>query len=385
MSTLFEYLKSEFASFDDKPLNPVDSAIFTQAVMLNGERVVAPLPEAPTGAVERAVAMLSPRTRSSRFADFARAELFDDMFTGLAPQDIEHCLFLLLASPRFRDIEVRFHRCVVDEKTHTQFGAMSFTWRDEFSYVAFRGTDAPFVGWRENLDMAYKPVVRAQTLAMEYLESVADRLPGKLHVGGHSKGGNLALFAALTCSERVRYRIERVWCIDGPGFRSGRFSEEDYACLEGRVSRIVPQDSVIGMLLDCPIEPSTVWSNAYGVDQHSVFSWEVDGSDFRYLDRPNDAAFVVHDVMAEWIEGMGAERTEQAVAALFAAAEKSGAKDAAALLCGGQDKLRAVAQAARKIDPASREVLNEVLGNLVGIAARRVGKDMAEALFGWIG
>ena len=128
-----------------------------------------------------------------------------------------------------------------------------------------------------------------------------------------------------------------------------------------------------------------MWSNAYGVDQHSVFSWEVDGSDFRYLDRPNDSALIVHDIIAEWAGGMDAERTEQAVAALFAAAEKSGAKDAAALLCGGQDKLRAVAQAARKIDPASRDVLNEVLGNLVGIAARRVGKDMAEALFGWIG
>lgn len=388
MPNLFDYLTYKTASFSKEPLNPVDAAVFSQACMIDGAGTV-PAPPRMPGALSRAMALVAPNTGGARFSDLVRAcgeagERADRMFTGLVPRSIRDLLFALTAAPRFRDVRMRDAASTFSDKDKTQFGAVTFTTAGGMSFVAFRGTDASFTGWRENFNMAYRDVP-AQELARDYLENVVPRLPGRVHVGGHSKGGNLALYAALTCSERVRSRIERVWCIDGPGFRSGRFSEEDYARLDDRVSRIVPQDSVIGMLLDCPIEPSTVWSNAYGVDQHSVFSWEVDGSDFRYLDRPNDSTLIVHDVTAEWLEGMDAERTEQAVAALFAAAEKSGAKDAAALLCGGQDKLRAVAQAARKIDPASRDVLNEVLGNLVGIAARRVGKDMAEALFGWIG
>lgn len=377
MSTLFEYLKSEFSSFEDKPLNPVDSAIFSQAVMLNGERVVAPLLDEPTGAVERAMAMLSSRVRPSRFSDFARAELFDDMFTGLAPQDIEHCLFLLLASPRFRDIEVRFHRSVVDEATHTQFGAMSFTWRDEFSYVAFRGTDAPFVGWRENLDMAYKPVVRSQTLAMEYLESVAARLPGKLHVGGHSKGGNLALFAALTCSECVRDRIACVWCHDAPGFKRGVFTQEDYERLAGRVHVTVPQDGVVGMLLDCPLEQHVVQSDAAGIEQHNVFSWEVTGDDFRCLDAVGDASRMLHDISAEWLESMDDATIERVVEAVSKAVEASGARDALDVLRGGDQSAKRLIEVSRKLDPASSEVLGQALRDVANLAARRLGRDAA--------
>ena len=301
MPVLFDYLESELATFDQKPFGPLDSAVLSQACLIDGAGVVPTVPSESDHAFARLGALLAGRLPAARFADLMRTERFATMFVGLVPDDLKRCLFLLASSPRYRDLELRCYRNVFDDASHTQFCAMAFVWHDEFAYVGFRGTDASFTGWREDLDMAYKPRVRSQGLACSYLGEVADLLPSRLHVGGHSKGGNLALFAALSCSDRVRARIERVWCHDAPGFLPGTFTDEDYVRLGGRVHRTVPQDSIVGMMLDCPIEPRVVESRASGILQHDVFSWEVDGDDFRYRDGLGDMSAVLHDVAAEWL------------------------------------------------------------------------------------
>ena len=193
MSSIIEYLESEFATFDEKPFGAVDAAVLSQAAMLNSTGIVPSFPSAPSGLLDRLSAFLAPQLPSARFVDFARAERFDGMFTGLVPHDIKRCLFALIASPRFRDLAICGFQRVVDEAACTQFMATTYVWRDAFAFVAFGGTDISLAGWRENLDMAYCPETGAQRLARTYLEQAASHLPQRLLVGGHSKGGNLAL------------------------------------------------------------------------------------------------------------------------------------------------------------------------------------------------
>lgn len=383
MPYLFDYLEHELATFDQKPFCPVDAAVLSQACMIDGAGVV-PEPSALPALIDRALTLLAPDARGATFASLMRSELFDGMFTGLVPDDIRRLLMALAASPRFRDLRLRGYRSVFDEASHTQFAATTFTWRNAFSFVGFRGTDVSATGWRENFDMTYKDEVPAQKLAREYLEHMAPRLSGELHVGGHSKGGNLALYAALTCSAETRERIGRVWCLDAPGFRAGRFKAEDFARLGSYVTRIIPQDSLVGVLLDCPAPARVVRSNVQGIMQHSVFTWEIadDLSDFVEAERLGEGSQALHDVLAEWLASMDDERCERVVDALFAALGASGARDARDVFLGGKPFPQLVSDAARNLDEASRDVLGAALGELAAIAARRVGRDLAAAIFG---
>lgn len=402
MPYLFDYVEHELATFNQKPFGPVDAAVLSQACMIDGAGVV-PEPSALPSLIDRAVTLLAPDSRGVTFANLMRSELFEGMFTGLVPDDIRRLLMALAASPRYRDLRLCGYRSVFDEASRTQFAATTFTWRNAFSFVGFRGTDVSATGWRENFDMAYMDEVPAQGLAREYLEHMASRLPGELHVGGHSKGGNLALYAALTCSADARERIGRVWCLDAPGFRAGRFKAEDFARLGLRagagdedsaanagtlrackIERIIPQDSLVGVLLECPVPARVVRSNAQGLMQHSVFTWEIsdDRSDFVEAERLGEGPQALHDVLAEWLASMDDERCEQVVDALFAALGASGARDARDVFLGGKPFPQLVSDAARNLDEESRDVLGAVLGDLAAIAARRVGRDLAAAIFG---
>lgn len=383
MPYLFDYVEHELATFNQKPFGPVDAAVLSQACMIDGAGVV-PEPSALPSLIDRAVTLLAPDSRGVTFANLMRSELFDGMFTGLVPDDIRRLLMALAASPRFRDLRLCGYRSVFDEASHTQFAAITFTWRNAFSFVGFRGTDVSATGWRENFDMTYKDEVPAQKLAREYLEYMAPRLSGELHVGGHSKGGNLALYAALTCSAEVCERIGHVWCLDAPGFRAGRFKAEDFARLGSCVMRIIPQDSLVGVLLDCPVPARVARSNAQGIMQHSVFTWEIadDLSDFVEAERLGEGSQALHDVLAEWLAGMDDERCKQVVDALFAALGASGARDARDVFLGGKPFPQLVSDAARNLDEASRDVLGAALADLAAIAARRAGRDLAAAIFG---
>lgn len=385
VANVFEYLGYELASFDERPVNAIDAAIFSQAAMIDGAGIVPSVPRTPA-ALSRLRTLVAPAAlRAARFEDLARAERFDTMFTGFVPEDLKKLLFALIASPRFRDMRLIGYKATFDETTHTQFSATTYLWRDSLALVAFRGTDTSFCGWRENFDMTYKPVVRAQRLARSYLETMAAHLPCPLVVCGHSKGGNLALFAALTAAPKVQSRIEHVWALDAPGFKAGAFDEDAYRPLEGRITRIVPQDSIVGMLLEHHGGERCVESFAAGLDEHSVFSWETYGEDFVARERVNDASQALRAVAAEWLASMDDARKEQVVEAIFAAIAVSGAKSAVEIFAGGPELGRAAARALRELDPDERDLLTQEFGNLAGIVARRVGQDVASALFDWMG
>lgn len=398
MPYLLDYVESELAPIDERPFGPVDAAVLTQASMFDGAGIV-PEPSGAPALLDRMRCALAPDRVGVRFEDLLCAERFDRMFTGLVADDLKRLLYVLAASPRFRGVRLCGYRSVFDEASHTQFAATSFRWGSGLSFIGFRGTDASVTGWRENFDMTYRPEVRAQSLARDYLELMAPRLPGELHVGGHSKGGNLALYAALTCTDRVRARIGRIWCLDAPGFKPGRFGEADYACIQGRLFRAGPQDSIVGALLECPVGARTVRSSAEGLFQHSVFSWEVAdaaaggegpspapsgraAADFVYLDGPSEFSRVLHEVLLEWLAGMDDARRERVVDALFAAFAAAGARDAGDVLLGGVNPIQLAIDAARNLDDASASVLREALSELASIVTRRAGEDIARALFG---
>ena len=246
--------------------------------------------------------------------------------------------------------------------------------------MGFRGTDTSITGWRENFNMCYTAPVPAQEQAARYLEAVAPHLPRRLFVGGHSKGANLALYAALNASAAVQDRIERVYTHDGPGFKAGAFSPDDWRKLDGRIHRTVPQDSVIGMLMESHTPPLVVHSTERGLLQHSPFSWEVDGDDFVYLDNLTENARFTDALLTEWLARYSDEEAAAIVDALFKAVEASGAQNATEVFFGGAKTVALLSEAAKNIDGTARETLVGALGSLAELAGHRVTQGIVERI-----
>ena len=306
-----------------------------------------------------------------RFADLMRAELFPTMFSGMHAAQMKQQLFWMAASPRFRDLLIYDHAAAFDEARDLQFAATTYVCPGHFAYVGFRGTDTTLTGWREDFNMAYQAPVEAQALAARYLAAAgADpRLPETLLVGGHSKGGNLAEYAALTAAPEVKQRIARLYNHDGPGFKAGLFTAADYEPLAGRMTKQVPADSMVGILMESFMPVEVVQATGRGFEQHSVFRWVVEGADgeagrsnaegARDTGEVRDAetarnvsgalkAFATlpelpertqrrAEALARWLASLDSSEREAMVNALFAALKAAGITDASQLFEGGRE------------------------------------------------
>ena len=380
MPYLLDYLETKLDSFEDEPLNPVDSAALTQLCMVRGEDVLPPLEERKSFAGLRAILrnVTSRETRPVPIRDMLLAEHFPGMFTGLDPKNIKLNLFALAASPRFRTMCAHDYLSLFDAEQETQFAAMTFTAKKQFVYVGFRGTDTSLAGWKENFNMAFADAVPAQHQAERYLEAIAAKTTGPLYVGGHSKGGNLAEYAALKASPETQARIERVFIHDGPGFKEGTFSDKDYEPLQGRIHKTIPTESFVGILLESQAPVHVVKSRAKGLDQHSVFSWEVDDAldDFAYAGEMPESTKLMAESLRAWLARFDDREREAVVESVFRAIEASGADDAGDLLSGGSKSIAILVDALKKAEVSDRDTLIDAGKTFIGAAVDRAAAHL---------
>lgn len=213
-------------------------------------------------------------------------------------------------SPRFGALKLGCYEEVQDGQT--QFAALTYRLPDGTPYLAYRGTDDTLTGWKECFAMSYSPAIPAQILARDYLLQVAGTHRGKLRLGGHSKGGNLAMYAALHAPAAVRGRVLSVCSHDGPGFHGDLTATRSYRALAGKMTTFVPQNSLVGTLLHQDPRAKTVKSHGRGtVGQHDPFTWEVRGTTFRTLPRPSYRGRRKAAGFRRWVDSMApAERVE---------------------------------------------------------------------------
>lgn len=379
---ILDYLDTALDTFDERPFCALDAALLSQACMLDGTGIIpAPMSSAAPGATRdkpagrRGFFSHKPRApKPVRFADLFCAEHFAGMFCGLTPDSTKQELASLVASPRFRNLELRGYVQLTDEVSHAQFSAYTAAWPstagEGFAFIGFRGTDTSFVGWRENLDMIIAPPVPGQLMAVEYVEAMASETSLPLILGGHSKGGNLATYAALRCRPEVRDRIVAIYDNDGPGFRPGLIDPAEMNALASRIHRTVPEESLVGMIMSTDAPTRVVKSSAKSVSQHNVYTWEVEGNDFVYVDSLAGSSLVIHDVANEWIAELAPDKLPLVAEGLFRALDSCSAEDVVELFMGGTQSIAAVREAARNLDRETSDALLPALARLAATAAR---------------
>lgn len=181
-----------------------------------------------------------------------------------------------------------------------QFAAVTLLLPGGTTVVVYRGTDDTLIGWKEDVDLYSVDGIPSHKLASEYLNTVGEKYKGEIIVCGHSKGGNLALFAALNCKGEIRDRIEFLYNNDGPGFSSFDFiNSAEYKQLLPKYRHLVPDNSFVGMLLahDDDYVPIKC-SRYFGPLQHDLVTWQIKGDtvipkeDLRFLAKITDIALL---------------------------------------------------------------------------------------------
>ena len=218
---------------------------------------------------------------------------------------------------RFGNAKLFLYRDLFIPEQETQFAAMTFLLDDGSAFLAFRGTDHTLVGWKEDFNMTFQQTIPAQRLAAQYTREVAMEHTGPLYLGGHSKGGNLAVFAAARSSPTVRSRIVRVYNSDGPGFTKYLMGDPGYLAMVPRIRTCIPQSSVIGMLLEHEEPYTVIRSKTVGILQHDLYSWEVLGKDFIPVQEITDSSQFVDATIKTWFADMTNQERNQLVDVMF--------------------------------------------------------------------
>lgn len=357
-------------SLKQDPFHEVDNLILSELAYLDLRGVVPTWEEGGSISVAEA---------AERF--FRRVPEGEKMDMGLLlPDRLPELLRKMAAAPRFQEMRLSSLVGMVDHQRGEQFAAFAVECGDGAVYLSYQGTDDTLAGWKEDFAMACLPEVPAQKKALQYLEAAGHRFPRKrLRLGGHSKGGNLAVYSAVFCPQRIQKRIESVWSNDGPGFRQEVLTTEAHRRIEDRIHSIVPKSSVVGMLLEHEERYTVVDSDQLGLMQHDGLSWQVMGNRLVHLGEMTEQARLYDRKVSEWVRGLTLEQRESFVDALFQVLSASGAETLTDLREESWKSVTAMVKALQGLDQETRKGLLEFLkllfeGNLRLMIEGVVGK-----------
>lgn len=315
MANLFDYIDWRGdLDFQRDCLCEVDNLIFSELAYIPWEEVLDPSCDREE---------ISLQAAATRFQE-KYPEGPPSLGVFLADKAVR-LLYRLSDSHRFSTVLVQDYASHIDAAKDTQFSATTFRLPDGTFYIAFRGTDDSLAGWKEDFYLAFREPVPAQQLADLYLREIAERTEGNLYVGGHSKGGNLAVYAAAHAPGDVQARMISVYSNDGPGFTREMVTGEAYRSIVDKVVSIIPHSSVIGMLLEHEERYKVVKSRHQGLFQHDGFYWEVKGRAFVEAQTISRESELFDAALKNALRSISDEQLEQFIESLFQILEAAGA------------------------------------------------------------
>ena len=301
MKNMLDYIK-EFGhvSFEERAFSEIDALVLTELEYLPLEKVV---PSDENG--ENFVTV----KEIAEYMQEHKQELFDE--NPMMITEERHEVSQVIAdAPRFQSLKFFGVVSEWDKDTTKQFAAVTVEVEPSVRLVVFRGTDETLIGWKEDFLMTYSPLVAAQTDAKEYLAKQASLWGGDLMISGHSKGGNLAIYAAATQEEDVQLRIVDIFCFDSPGLYRSVLETKGYQNIVPLAMRYIPQDSLVGLMLESEVPYVIVKSNATGAMQHSAMTWEIEDGQFIKMEKLTKNSQLNDQTFKKWTESVSDEELE---------------------------------------------------------------------------
>lgn len=364
--TMLDYLKTYGnVPFAQKPLGEVDSLILCQFAYLKFDGMV-------PGVYDNKPAV----SMEDLFIHPDYEKLFQNTWFVKKNKELFEKMY---ESKRFHNLRMNCYINIIETEWETQFSAITFLLDDGSIYVAYRGTDETIVGWKEDFNMSFQTPVPGQAFSVKYLNMVVGKLHCPFYVGGHSKGGNLAVYAAMNCPKELQGQIIKVYNMDGPGFRPEVLETCDYSAIQEKVEKIIPHSSVVGLVFEQSDHYKVVKSKALGLLQHDTYSWIVNYGRFVDAGPFLQGHKFANDTMNEWILSLEEEKRRifvDTVYQIITAAEKDNLID---LSTDWVKSLGSVATALKEMDEPTTEALKEVLKAYVVVTQMRIKGEISRS------
>lgn len=361
MANILDYLDWRGdISLVQSAFNPIDNLILSVIAYLPFETIV-PAVFTAKGITFHDAAQQLKKIRTTVSSE--RTQQHIDFFTKTA------------STNRFASFRLSGYSTHFDKDKETQFAAVTITCTDRTHYIAFRGTDASLTGWKEDFNMSFMTPVPAQQLACRYIETAAGKLWGNLRTGGHSKGGNLAVYASAFCKPSVQRRILAVYNNDGPGFDEAIIAKPEFQAISKRLFAFIPQSSIIGMLLEHAEQYTIVESIHRGIAQHDPYSWLVLGTNFVCKDTITDTSKFLDKTIKNWLKGLTPQEREKFIDALFSILEATGVSTFSELSTNWFQRAKTAGEALKNLDSETKTMILKTLKLLVDAAAQTISKQ----------
>lgn len=292
MGIIFDYLDQvAYDSIYDTPFNELDMLMLTEITYLPFDQIVSD--------------QMSPDCTCRLFE---AAEKMPQDLSMLVTKNRLKLLEKVASSTRFKNIKLMGYVNDIDPDVQKQFAAMIFKIKPETYVLTFRGTDDSIIGWKEDFHMTYMDQVPAQKTAVNYLRKAMDALPGQFILTGHSKGGNLASYAASQIELEYQERIQSIYSYDAPGLNHSVITSQGYQTISDKIKRYIPQGSIVGMMLETPKQAQIVKSTAIGgLAQHDTFTWQIIDQTFVLLNNLNPDSLQVDKTLKNWVDSVSDE------------------------------------------------------------------------------
>lgn len=341
-------------TFMEKPMNDVDSLALCQFCYLKFDGMVP---------------LVTQNRKSVSLQEIASHKDFENLFSDERYEKDNRALFdAMLNSRRYRRMKMNCYINIVETEWETQFSAITFLLEDGTMYIAYRGTDETIVGWKEDFNMAFESPVPGQAYAVKYLNMVTGRLYNSFYVGGHSKGGNLAVYSAMNCPSQVQERILKVYSMDGPGFRKEVLEKCRYEAVEDKIVKILPHSSMVGMLFETTPNYKVVESKTFGLLQHNPYTWLIEGDDFLYVKGLYESRRLFDEALNEWVMSLDDAQRRMFVDTLYQVVSASKAENLIDLTADWKKSMNGMVSALKEVDDETKRAVKQIIRRLFEIS-----------------
>lgn len=355
--------------FDIDPFNEVDAAVLCELVYADFDGIV------PGPGVKEKISISD--ACNLFFAKYSEEELRKRAtFTKLAPFLMQK----MIHSKRFGSIKLSGFVNDVDGENQTQFAVCSFYLPDNTIFIAFRGTDDSLIGWKEDFNICFSDGTGGQLRAVDYLNTNFARTMKQLRVGGHSKGGNFAMYGCAYCKPHIKDSIIEIYNFDGPGFISEIIKSEEYKSISKRVNRFIPKECMIGMLMYNKANTTIVNSTNKGINQHDLFSWQIVKNRFIAEEKLAPSAMLIDEIIKKWSVDLDYETRAAFGDIFFASLVSSGASKMSHITSKKIRSIAALTKEIQSLDPENQAIIMEVLTKFIAVSGDSVKNSLLSKL-----
>ena len=299
------------------------------------------------------------------FQDFCEKHSLEEIqttgeFTERAPLLLKE----MMEGERFSATKVGYYAEDFDKDQVKQFAALVFLLPDGRNYISFRGTDKTITGWKEDFLMSCRTETAGAKEAVAYFNKIAPVLEGELILGGHSKGGNFAMYAAAFCEVEHKECIVQVYNNDGPGFREEVIQSPEFQELLPKISTIAPQSSIIGQLLSNPAKQHVIHSTAKGILQHDAMTWEAE-KDSLVSSELDELSEYTKTTLGSWLESMDDETRESLCTTAFSLIESTKSETFIEFSGNLMKNMETIWKEMGKLPEEKKKEIMNALGNLM--------------------